>query len=60
MLVLSRKEQQQIRIGDTVTLTILKTKGKTVRIGIEAPRDARVVRAELSPLLSTDSKQVST
>ena len=50
MLVLTRKQQEQIRIGDQVTVTILRIKGNTVRIGIEAPRQVRVVRAELGPL----------
>ncbi len=49
MLVLSRKLQQQICIGGQITITILKTRGKTVRIGIEAPRDVRVTRGELAP-----------
>lgn len=47
MLVLTRKLQQQIKIGDQVTITILRVKGQTVRVGIEAPRDVRVVRGEL-------------
>jgi carbon storage regulator CsrA len=50
MLVLTRKIGQRIRIGDDITLTIIKTQGQTVRVGIEAPRDVRVVRAELPPL----------
>jgi carbon storage regulator len=50
MLVLSRKLQEQIRIGDDVTITILRIKGNTVRIGIEAPRTKRVIRAELPVL----------
>ena len=49
MLVLTRKLQQQIKIGDQITVTILRVKGHTVRIGIEAPRDVRVVRGELPP-----------
>jgi carbon storage regulator CsrA len=49
MLVLTRKHQEQIRIGDNVTLTILRVKGNTVKVGIEAPRDVRVVRGELPP-----------
>jgi len=49
MLVLTRKHQEQIRIGDNVTLTILKVKGNTVKVGIEAPREVRVVRGELPP-----------
>jgi carbon storage regulator CsrA len=47
MLVLSRKSRQQIRIGEDITVTILLVKGQVVRVGIEAPRDVRVLRAEL-------------
>jgi len=47
MLVLSRKLQQQIKIGDQITVTILRVKGNTVRIGVQAPRDVRVIRGEL-------------
>ncbi len=47
MLVLSRKTRQQIRIGDDIIVTILLVKGQVVRVGIEAPRDVRVLRAEL-------------
>jgi carbon storage regulator CsrA len=47
MLVLSRKQQQEIIVGDNVKITVLKIKGNTVRLGIEAPRDVRVVRGEL-------------
>ena len=38
MLVLTRKLQQQIKIGEEITVTILRVKGHTVRVGIEAPR----------------------
>ena len=47
MLVLTRKLQQQIKIGDNITVTILRVNGTTVRIGIDAPRDVRVLRNEL-------------
>jgi carbon storage regulator len=47
MLVLTRKLQQQIKIGEQITVTILRVKGSTVRIGIQAPREVRVVRGEL-------------
>jgi carbon storage regulator CsrA len=50
MLVLTRKLQEQIRIGDDVTITIMRIRGNTVRIGIEAPRDKRVIRSELPAL----------
>lgn len=50
MLVLTRKLQEQIRIGDNITITILRVKGRSVRVGIEAPRDVRLVRGELPVL----------
>lgn len=49
MLVLSRKPTQQIHIGDNVRITLLKVKGNQVRLGIEAPRNVKVLRGELSP-----------
>jgi carbon storage regulator CsrA len=48
MLVLTRKYQEKIRIGDNITITVLRTKGKAVRLGIEAPADVPVVRGELT------------
>lgn len=47
MLVLSRKLQEQIQIGDEITITVLRVKGNAVRIGIEAPRSVKVIRGEL-------------
>src|SRR5689334_11363474 len=48
MLVLTRKYQEKIRIGDDITITVLRTKGKAVRLGIEAPPSVPVIRGELS------------
>jgi carbon storage regulator CsrA len=47
MLVLTRKLQQHIKIGEEITVTILRVKGNTVRVGIQAPREMRVIRGEL-------------
>jgi carbon storage regulator len=47
MLVLTRKEQQKIHVGNDITVTIVRIKGNSVRVGIEAPRHVRVIRAEL-------------
>ena len=48
MLVLSRKLKDTIRIPDLdVTITILGVRGKTVRVGIEAPEQIKVLRGEL-------------
>ncbi len=47
MLVLSRKPIEEILIGDNINITVLKVKGNTVRIGIEAPAAVKVKRGEL-------------
>ena len=48
MLVLSRKEGEQLVIGDNIVLTVNRINGNRVSIGIEAPRDIRIVRGELN------------
>ena len=47
MLVLTRKQNEEIKIGDDIVVSVLKIKGNTVRLGIEAPKHIRVVRGEL-------------
>ena len=47
MLVLTRKLQERIHIGENITITLVRIQGNTVRIGIEAPGDVRVVRGEV-------------
>ncbi|WP_460184508.1 carbon storage regulator [Thermopirellula anaerolimosa] len=48
MLVLSRKENQRIRLGDDITITIVRVAGDQVRLGIDAPRTVPIVREELN------------
>ena len=47
MLVLSRKESERILLGDEIVLTIVRLSGDRVRLGIEAPSDMLILRAEL-------------
>ena len=49
MLVLSRKEGQRIRLGDSIVVTVVRVSGDKVRVGIEAPADVVVLRDELEP-----------
>jgi carbon storage regulator len=47
MLVLTRKSNQSIMIGDDVEVTVLSVMGEKVRLGIQAPRDIPVFRTEV-------------
>jgi carbon storage regulator len=47
MLVLTRKSNQSIMIGDDIEVSVLSIMGEKVRIGIQAPRDVPVFRREV-------------
>ncbi|RNB92644.1 carbon storage regulator [Brevibacillus fluminis] len=47
MLVLSRKKNESIMIGDNIEIKVISVDGDTVRIGIVAPRDIQVHRKEI-------------
>jgi carbon storage regulator len=55
MLVLSRKINERIIIGENVELEVLAIRGGVARLGIKAPRDVSVVRTELSEEVISDS-----
>ena len=56
MLVLSRKVDQQIKIGDDITVTVVRVEGNRVRIGVSAPRDVRILRGELDAKEAIDGE----
>ena len=48
MLILTRRVDEALVIGENITVTILSVKGNQVRIGVDAPRDVTVHREELA------------
>ncbi len=60
MLVLSRKESQKIRLGDSIVITVVRLGGDKVRLGIEAPKEMLVLRDELKPFEKPASAGVAT
>ena len=48
MLVLTRKRLEMIQIGENVVIKVLQMGRGTVKLGIQAPNDVRVVRAEIA------------
>lgn len=54
MLVLSRKKNEKLVIGDNITITVVEIRGDKVRIGIEAPRAVGVHREEIYLAIATE------
>jgi carbon storage regulator len=55
MLVLTRKYGQKIMIGDDIVITVLESRGDSVRIGIEAPEGISIKRAEVYEAVSAEN-----
>ena len=55
MLILSRKTDQQIKIGDDITLTIIEIRGDKVKIGVEAPKSIKVFRQEVFSAIKSEN-----
>jgi carbon storage regulator len=54
MLVLSRRERESIVIGNGIVVTVLAVKGKTVRLGIDAPPEVVVHRQEVQKRIQSE------
>ena len=57
MLVLTRKSNQSIMIGDEIEVSVLSIMGEKVRIGIQAPRDIPVFRKEVYLEIQSEQEQ---
>ena len=55
MLVLSRRKDEQIVIDGRISVRVIEIRGKTVRLGIEAPREVPVHREEIERRLNRPS-----
>ena len=55
MLVLSRRQNERIRLGDSIVVTVIRVSGDKVRLGIEAPPNVVVLRDELEPHSASDT-----
>jgi carbon storage regulator len=56
MLILSRKIDEQIKIGDNITITIIEVRGDQVKIGVEAPKSVKVFREEVFNAIQKENK----
>jgi carbon storage regulator len=55
MLVLTRKSDEALKIGDDITVTVLAIRGNQVQIGISAPPAVRIYRAEIYEKIKSEN-----
>jgi carbon storage regulator len=56
LLVLARRKEESIIIGDNIVVTILGVEGEKVKLGIEAPNDVRIWRKEIYEAITEQTK----
>ena len=56
MLILSRKIDEKIKIGEDITITLIDVHGDQVKIGIEAPKNVKVFRQEVFDAIQSENK----
>ena len=56
MLILSRKLDEKIKIGEDITITLIDIHGEQVKIGIEAPKSVKVFRQEIFDDIQSENK----
>ena len=59
MLVLTRKVGESINIGDDIKVSIMDVKGRSVRLGIEAPRSMAIHREEVYARIQEENQAAS-
>jgi carbon storage regulator len=59
MLVLSRKVNQTIKIGEDIEITVVSISGDNVRIGINAPKSYKVLRSEIYEEIGKQNREAS-
>ncbi|MCG8468420.1 MAG: carbon storage regulator CsrA [Gemmatimonadetes bacterium] len=57
MLILARRPDEAVLLGDDIRLIVLSTDGETVRLGIEAPPDVQILREEIVAAIANENRR---
>jgi carbon storage regulator len=60
MLILSRKVNEKIMIGEDISLTIIEIRGDQVKVGVEAPKSVKVFRQEVFEAIRNENRAAAT
>ncbi|MDR1231109.1 MAG: carbon storage regulator CsrA [Spirochaetaceae bacterium] len=56
MLILSRKTNEKIMIGDDISITVIEIRGDQIRVGVDAPKHVKVYRQEVFDLVKAENQ----
>jgi len=59
MLILSRKTDEKIRIGQNITITVIEVRGDQVKLGVEAPKSVKVFRQEVFDAIQKENTEAA-
>ncbi|MGG5255318.1 carbon storage regulator CsrA [Neobacillus sp. SM06] len=59
MLVLTRKANESIQIGENIEITVLEIKGEQIKLGIKAPKDIEIHRKEIYLSIQNENNQAA-
>lgn len=59
MLILSRKVDEKIKIGEDITITLIEVRGDQVKIGVEAPKNVKVFRQEVFNAIQSENREAA-
>ena len=59
MLILTRKPNESITIGDSIEVSVIEIKGEQVKLGINAPREIKVYRKEVYLAIQQENKEAA-
>ena len=59
MLILTRKPNESVVVGDQIRVVVVEVKGRQVRLGVEAPEDTKIYRGEIFDRIQAENSRAS-